>query len=431
MRRRPVLLLALLLGALFAPACARRTERPNIVVIVIDALRADHLPFYGYPKNTAPFLNRLSQESSVFLHAHSAASWTAPAVGSLLTSLYPFQHRATGGNLADIPREGGKGPLLVSAIAESITTMAEVLKRRGYRTFGMSSNFLISQTCGYAKGFDHFQNFRMKTDGRFLNAKLREWESELRKGPYHLYLHYTDVHVPYRRRAPWYHSGDSRHADIISAYDSNIHYVDAKISALYEWLGWDRNTIIIVTADHGEELWDHGYRGHGRNLFEGTLRVPLLVFLPKGGSIARLITPNVSHVDILPTLCDYLGLKPDLQFEGRSLLPAMKGNSEYLAGRPIYAHVDRGPYRFRAVLRDRWKLIMTAEGDPGWLFNLETDPEEKRNLAMSPREAGRKREMADLYREFESKSRKYEQKLVPLRATPKQLEQLRALGYIR
>jgi len=400
------------------------------VVIVIDALRADHLPFYGYPKNTAPFLNRLSQKSSVFLHAYSAATWTSPAVGSLLTSLYPFQHRVTGGNLADITREEGKRSLLVSAIAESITTMAEVLKKCGYRTFGMSSNFLISQSFGYAKGFDYFHNFRMKTDARFLHAKLAKWEKELHKGPYHLYIHYTDVHVPYRRRAPWYHREENRRADIISAYDSNIHYVDAEISALYEWLGWEYDTIIIVTADHGEELWDHGYRGHGRNLFDGTLRVPLLVFLPKGGSTVRLIKPNVSQVDILPTLCDYLGQKPDPQFEGRSLLPAMRGNSEYLAGRPIYAHLERGPYRFRAILRDRWKLIMTPEGDPGWLFNLETDPGEKKNLAMSSREAGRKREMADLYREFEAKSRKYEQKLVPLKASRKQLEQLKALGYI-
>jgi len=430
MKKRHLLLIVLVLSALFPSACKKRPERPNIVLIVVDALCADHLPFYGYQKDTAPFLNKLSKHSTVFVHAHSTSNWTAPAIGSLLTSLYPFQHRVNTGNPTNVNGDEAKMPFSVSAIAESITTMAEILKNSGYRTFGLSSNFFVSQQRGCAQGFDYFQGFRMKTDAGVLHAKLAEWEDEMRKGPYHLYIHYTDVHVPYRRRAPWYHPGKDKRDDFISAYDSNIPYVDAKIRALYRRLNWDRNTILIVTADHGEEFWEHGYRGHGHNLFSGSLRVPLLVCLPKGDRTGRRIEPNVTLIDILPTLCEYIGRKPDPQLEGRSLLPAMRGKPEYLAGRPIYAYVERGPFRFRSILRDNWKLIMTPEGDKCFLFDTKTDPGEKNNLAENAQEIGRKLEMVRQYREFEKHSRKYEQKLVPTEFTRKQLEELRALGYI-
>jgi len=430
MKKRLLLLIVLVLYALFPAACKKRPERPNIVIIVVDALRADHLPFYGYPKHTAAFLNKLSRQSTVFVHAYSVSNWTVPAMASLFTSLYPFQHRVNTGNPTNVNGDEAKEPFAVSAIAESITTMAEILKNSGYQTFGLSSNFFVCQRGGFTQGFDYFHTFRMKTDAEVIHAKLAEWEEEMREGPYYLYIHYSDVHIPYRRRAPWYHPEKSKRDDFISAYDSNIHYIDAKIRALHRRLNWDRDTILIVTADHGEEFWEHGYRGHGRNLFNGSLRVPLLVYLPKSERAGRRIEANVTTLDILPTLCDYIGRKPDPQLEGRSLLPAMRGRSEYLAGRPIYAHVERGPFRFRCILRDNWKLIMTPEGDKYFLFDTKTDPAESNNVANNTQETGRKLEMARQYREFEKNSRKYEQKLVEIVFTRKELEKLRTLGYI-
>jgi arylsulfatase A-like enzyme len=429
-KKRRLVQVALGLLALFPAACSRRPERPNIVVIVVDALRADHLPFYGYPKNTAPFLNELSRHSSVFLHAYSTSSWTPPAVASLFTSLYPFQHHVNTGNPTAVNGDKTKKKFVVSAIPESITTMAEVLKNSGYRTFGLSSNLFVSEICGHKQGFDYFQKFRTKTDAEVLNAKLAKWRDELRKGPYHLYIHYTDLHLPYRRRGPWYQPQKNRRDDLISAYDSNIYYIDSKIRTLYNRMGWGRDTILIVTADHGEEFWEKGYRGHGYNLFNGSLRVPLLIFLPKGVRAGRRIEPNVTNIDILPTLCEYIRHRPEVQLEGRSLLLALQGKPEYLSGRPIYAYVDRGPNRWRAILRGEWKLIMTPEGDKYYLFNTKVDPGERTNLAENAPEEARKLEMAREYREFEKTSRKYEQKLVQLGSSSKQLEQLRSLGYI-
>jgi arylsulfatase A-like enzyme len=429
-KKHTFLLIALGLSALFPSACQKKPERPNIVVIVVDALRADHLPFYGYQKNTAPFLNQLSKHSSVFVHAHSTSNWTAPSIGSLLTSLYPFQHFINTGNPTTFTGNEDKVQVSVSAISQSISTMAEILKNCGYRTFGISSNFFIGQDRGFAQGFDYFQHYPMHADAEVLNAKVAEWQDEMRKGPYHLYIHYTDIHIPYRRRPPWYQRGKNKRDDFISAYDSNIPYVDAKIRALYRRLNWDHNTILIVTADHGEEFWEHGYRGHGHNLFSGSLRVPLLVWMPKSDRTGRRIEPNVTNIDILPTLCEYIGQKPDPQLEGRSLLPAMQGKPEYLAGRLIYAYVQRGPYRFRGILHDNWKLIMTPEGDKYYLFDLKTDPGEKNNLANKPQETDRKLEMARQYWEFEKNSRKYEQKLVEIVFTRKELEKLKSLGYI-
>ena len=429
-KKHKLLLTVLGLCTIFPSGCKKPPQRPNIVIIVVDALRADHLPFYGYKKDTAPFLNTLSRHSSVFVHAHSTSNWTAPSIGSLLTSLYPFQHFVNTGNPSTIPANEDKVEVSVSAISQSITTMAEMFKNSGYRTFGISSNFFISQDRGFAQGFDYFQHYPMHADAEVLNAKVTEWEGEMRKSPYHLYIHYTDIHIPYRRRPPWYQPGKNKRDDFISAYDSNIPYIDDKIRELYRRLNWDRNTILIVTADHGEEFWEHGYRGHGHNLFNGSLRVPLLIWLPQGDRAGRRIEPNVNHLDILPTLCEYIGQKRDPQLEGRSLLPAMKGKPGYLLGQPIYAHVQRGPYRYRGILHDNWKLIMTPEGDKYYLFDLKTDPDEKNNLAKQPEQQDRKLEMARQYWEFEKNSRKYEQKLVEIVFTRKELEKLRSLGYI-
>jgi arylsulfatase A-like enzyme len=431
MKRQPLLRISLALAALFPAACSKAPERPNIVLIIVDALRADHLPFYGYAKDTAPFLTELAAQGSVFLHAYATSNWTDPATGSIFTSLYPFQHQAGGGEPTGTDAEEGEKPFLENAIADSVTTIAEVLKSAGYQTFGISTNFFVSPMRGYDQGFDYFLNFHMKTDADFIYTQLTEWERELRQGPYFLFLHYTDIHIPYTRRAPWYTPGKDRTEDFISAYDSNIPYLDAKIRALYERLNWDRNTLLIVTADHGEEFWEKGYRGHGHNLFNGSLRVPLLVRLPKGEGRGRRIEPNVSAIDILPTLSDYLGLKADPQMEGRSLLPAMLRKPQYLLGRPIYAWVERGLFRYRCILIDNWKLIMTADSRKYFLFDLKTDPDEKRNLAKDDRETERKLEMARQYWDFEKNSRKYEQKLVPMKYSPEQLEELKALGYAK
>ena len=430
MKKHTFLLIALVLSTLFPSACQKKPERPNIIVIVVDALRADHLPFYGYPKDTAPFLNKLSEHSSVFVHSYSASNWTVPSVGSILTSLYPFQHRVNTGNPTRVEEGEGNKHFAVSALADSITTMAEILKSSGYHTFGTSSNFFVSPERGYAQGFEFFCKFPMKTDAEVIHTKLAEWEGEMRKGPYFLYVHYTDVHIPYHRRAPWYEPGKSKRDDFISAYDSNIPYIDSKIETLYRRLNWGHDTILVVTADHGDEFWEHGYRGHNRNLFNGSLCVPLLIYLPEGERAGRRIEPNVSSLDILPTLCDYIGRKPDPQFEGRSLLPAMRGKAEYLVGRPIYAYVERGSRRFRCILRDNWKLIMTPEGNKSFLFDLKTDPDEKRNLAEKAQHTDRRLAMAREYRQFEKNSRKYEQKMVDMEFTRKQIEELKALGYI-
>jgi choline-sulfatase len=429
-KKRKFLVIALLLSALFLPACRRKPERPNIVLILVDALRPDHLPFYGYTKDTAPFLNKISKHSSVFLNSYSAANWTLPCVASLLTSLYPFQHGVFKGTPDSAQEVEDNKRFTVSALADSITTMAETLNGSGYRTFGISSNFFVSEERGYAQGFDYFSNFRMKTDAADIHSKVTEWEGEMRRGPYFLYLHYTDVHIPYTRRAPWYEPKKDRREDYISAYDSNIPYVDAKIEELYRKFDWGRNTILIVTADHGEEFWEHGFRGHNRNLFNTSLNVPLLICLPESRRAGRRVEPNVSAVDILPTLCDYIGRKADPQLAGLSLLPAMRGKPEYLVGRPIFAYVEHGNRKLRCIVRDSWKLIMINNDERSYLFDLKADPAEKKNLAKKADETERRLALAREYWEFEKNSRKYEQKTVELEFSRKQINELKTLGYI-
>jgi choline-sulfatase len=430
LKKHKFLLIALLLSTLLPSACQKKPERPNIVIILVDALRPDHLPFYGYRKDTAPFLNKLSKHSSVFVNSYSASNWTLPCVASMLTSLYPFQHRVFKGTPDRVEEGEGNNRFTVSALPDSITTMAETLKSSGYHTFGISSNFFVSPERGFAQGFEYFSNFRMKTDAAVIHAKLAEWEGEMGKGPYFLYLHYTDVHIPYTRRAPWYQPGKNKRDDYISAYDSNIPYIDAKIEELYRRLNWGRDTILIVTADHGEELWEHGFRGHNHNLFNTSLNVPLLIYLPEARRAGRRVEPNVSAIDILPTLCDYIGRKPEPQLEGRSLLPAMRGKAEYLVGRPIFAYVEHGSRWFRCIVRDNWKLIMTPDRDKSLLFDLKADPGEKKNLAKKAQETELRLALAREYWEFEKNSRKYELKTVDLEFSHKQIKELKTLGYI-
>jgi arylsulfatase A-like enzyme len=413
-------------------ACTiRGPRRPNVVVILIDTLRADHLPFYGYHEDTAPFLARLAAHSVVFDNAWSTSSWTAPATASLFTSMYPFQHGVHTGIMATKWLQRDDATIQINRIPAPITTLPEMLKAAGYRTFGVADNPNICPQEGFDQGFDRFVNFKDETADR-VNAVVTDWEREIKSsGPYFLYLHYMDPHAPYHPRDPEI-ARMPRARRNVAAYDSEIRFVDARVERLFEHMGWERNTILIVLADHGEEFGDHGVTGHGTNLYRETLRIPLLIHFPDGAVEPGRVAANVSIIDVIPTIRSLLGLAAGATDEGKDLLRLRRGGA--LVDRPVYAHLwrrgvsvtDEDDKISRAVMRGPWKYVLTLP-DREELYNLAEDPRETANLMARQGHIGE--ELRKGYDALVETSRTHESQDSPIRIDAEALRKLQALGY--
>lgn len=404
----------------------------DIVLIVIDTLRADHLPFYGYRVNTSPFLNDLSAESIVFEKAYAASFWTAPATASIFTSLYPIQHGVVTGMNAYKRLEKGGQSITLNRIPGRLSTMAEVLKSAGFKTYALTDNINICEKEGFDQGFDKFQMFEY-ISAAGVNERLREWEKDIKNGGrYFLYLHYMDPHNPYTHREPWFEKTNNERIDKILSYDSEINYVDKNIQEMFDLFGWRQETLVMVISDHGEEFFDHGNTGHGRTLYDETLRVPFMIYFPDGGIEGNRVQHNVGTIDILPTLRELIGLPLDTNNEGVSLVPLL-GNRE-IGKRHLFSHLQRKKEEFeksialRAVVYGNWKYILSLSGSQE-LFDLENDPKEKSNKIDTEPEIAESLKTALL--DFESNCTKYNQETITTALDEKTVDHLKSLGYLQ
>jgi arylsulfatase A-like enzyme len=428
-RDRGRLAVAVLLAA--TASCSRSPApetRPNVVIVLLDAVRADHLPFYGYPRDTAPFLSSLAARSVVFDRAYSASGWTSPATASLFTSLYPFQH----GVIWNI-RRMREVQFRFSRVPEDAETIAESLKKAGYATYAVSDNVSASGLGGFDAGFDRFES-GSDASSTAVNRKVKEWRAELTSGrPYFLYLHYMDAHEPYLPQGKAFDEFmkdglPNPRRDFVAAYDSEVRVLDGKVHGLFDTLHWDTNTIIIVTSDHGEGFHDHGRVGHANSLYNELLRVPLLVFSSAEAFPARRIGTPVAHVDVLPTLRAIAGLPADARNVGTSLLPLLREGRWAQGERPLLAHLMEfdEQHEWKAVVLGKWKLIDRLPGRAE-LYDLEADPAERHDLAAQHPE-----EVARLRREYargESSLPRYTDAARNEQLSPEAVEKLRALGY--
>jgi len=417
--------------ALLSAAPGRGDEaspRPNLVLIVIDTLRADHLPFHGY-RNTAPFLAELASRSVVFSHAFAPSSWTAPSTASLFTSLYPEQHGVLSGLLATRKMQEFDASVTLNRIPAPITTLPEFLRECGYHTFGVSDNLNVSRDLGFDPGFDEFVMFPY-AGADSVDAVLSRWSADIRASePYFVYAHYMDPHVPYNRRDPWYEAPAAPRDIPMARYDSEIGFVDSRIRAAFERFGWMNDAVVIVTSDHGEEFYDHGHTEHGRTLYQEVVHVPLLIRVP-GKDAARREGP-VSILDVYPTVRDLLGFAPAAEHEGVSLEPAL-GASWTAPRRTLYGHVRRQVYRGgetrTSVISYPWKWIRTGD-DVVELYDLAADPGEKTNLA--ERNADIVSRLSREYDSFASGMPAFAPESTRTSLDPETIERLRALGYVR
>ncbi len=419
----------------------RAATRPNIVFVTVDTLRPDHLSFYGYESETAPFLARLAKRSVVFTRAVSSSSWTAPSTASLFSGQYPTKHGVIEGMGANRRRQGEVASPLrleINRIPARTSTMPEVLRANGYRTFGLGANPNIGPEIGFSRGFDRFDRLAPTTGFAHATAQrmyeaLLGWVPEIRgEEPYFVYLHFNDPHLGIGAHAlgPLI----DKHLLKIHGYDSQILYFDTWLEKVFEALEVDDDTILVFVSDHGEALGEHGLGGHlCCSLHREVNQILMMWSAPALGLESRRIDLNASIVDVLPTLLDLVGIEAAGDVDGRSMREILQGEADKSGfdwtDRPILAHrASRGKaLESWAIIRDRYKLIEDESGET-LLFDIFSDPGEVNDL--SAEQPGRVEKLANELATLRGARREHaERNTVEL--SDDQQEQLRALGYLR
>ena len=427
-RVAPKLLLCVLAVTLSiqAPTNAR-DGRDNVVLVVIDTLRADRFWALAGNADRAPYLSLQLSRSRAFTDVHAASSWTATSTASLFTSLYPSKHQVRRGLMRvhrGEPRAAAKQE--VDRLPADVPSLPQVLRAAGYRTFGFTDNVNSGRRLGFDRGFDHFEESMYEGAGALTRKVLRHRARLRAAGPTFLYLHFMDPHAPYHRRAGHRRAQDARpHAAARARYDSEVLYVDRQLARLHRALGWDDNTIVIITSDHGEAFGEHGYTGHPNQLHGELLQVPLLIRSARvsPGKDDRL----ASLVDILPTLRQLLGLPSEASDAGRSLLEPPRARRHVYATR--WSETVDPPLTRHAVLTKQHKLIVSLPSEHRELFDRAADPKEQNDLARHRPQALRTLELRLRHLWQGAGSRERNRRRVE--ADAELMRRLGALGYTR
>jgi arylsulfatase A-like enzyme len=411
--------------------------RPNLIVYLIDTLRADHLGCYGYPRPTSPRIDRFASESILFAQGRAQSSWTKPAVATILTGLFPTAHGAQ---------------LRSQRIHENVDTLAERLQAAGYETALFTTNANIVARFGFAQGWDTFRYLAHRKgrkhqhfDAEQMNREVFAWLAERARRadakPFLLVVHTLDPHDPYRPREEFRRrlapevdvesaccagsdalaalvgaAAESRAADARALYDAEIAQNDAAFGDLLDELerrDLAPSTAVLLTSDHGEEFLDHGGWKHGFTLYEEMLRIPFILRLPEGqrsGAEGRSLVTPVDQIDIVPTFLALAGAPAAPDLPGRDVRRLLVAERPDRADRPVAGGAQDGQTSFAWLARPGaeststvaggWKSIVFG-GDratAGWaakseaasaaqrtlpdreLFRLTSDPDERTNL---------------------------------------------------
>jgi arylsulfatase A-like enzyme len=408
--------------------------RPNVVLIVIDALRPDHLACYGYSRELSPTIHALARRGALFRQAISQGTWTLPSVTSLFLSQYVSVHR-----VESVERR----------IADRATTLAEILRGHGYATGAFVMAGFPSAAFGMSQGFDHFR--AMTGGSESMNPAIVKWLSE-RKRPFFLYVHYPDAHYPYRLPNPYrenYGAGYSGPADgmaplgrlrdklqpkdvqhLIDLYDNEISHVDFQLRTVVnalKALGLEEDTSIMLTADHGEAFLEHRKQlGHRGWPYEELVRVPLIVKGPQARA-GTIVSQQVETIDLAPTILEMAGIRADANMQGHSLLPLLRGETQPAS----YAFSECLPLHLEAVRTERWKLIRNDESGERELYDLHEDPQERIDLAA--RRPALTKALGEVLLRFRQSNEALSagREAAVANPDPKTLEQLRDLGYVQ
>jgi len=349
--------------------------KPNVVVITIDTVRADHLGCYGYKQISTPNIDSLARTATRFSRAYTTVPITLPAHSSLFTGSFPM---ATGVH-----------DFATNTLSASAVTLAEILRDKGYATGGFIGAPVLDSRYGINQGFDtYFDHFdfsnldegktdEIKRQGNLVVDEALGWARKQRQKPFFLWVHLYDAHYPYEAPEPY----GSRYKN--RPYDGEIAYVDAQVGRLLMFLRSSAglaDTIVVLAADHGEGLGEHGEQKHGFFIYDSTIHVPLIVRVP--GVPARVVEDEVSLVDVMPTVMDALKLPTPPTVQGRSLLKTIQGHPDSTASN-IYAETYLPLLHFSwSQLRGmRSKNLKYIEAPRPELYDSSADPQELKNLA--------------------------------------------------
>ncbi len=429
-------------------------ERPNLILISIDCLRPDHMGAYGYQRDTTPNIDRFAEDGVVFETAVATSSWTLPTHMSMLTGLVPSFHRATKWEKLDT----------------SVPYLPELLSSNGYRTSGVASWVYVSQIYGFERGFHLYDVMENPIASDVVDAALSQLVKN--RGQNHfLFMHLLDPHWPYlpprefierfgprprdisdlqdliaRSKPP---PSDRETHEIIQLYDGEIAYTDQELGRFFaelKMLGLYEDSMIIVTADHGEAFYEHGHWQHSQTLYDEVVRIPLIVKWP-GGSAGSRVASLVSQVDIFPSLLEAAGIEPP-PTEAVDLALRLDGDAEPEDRTAISEVTWRSPRETSMKIAFRTtssKFIVTLSGPASLdggddlgvseleeeeLYDLLKDPHEQNNLLTKT-----SRDLA----EFHRKMRSFLDTARGIRTTrqgqqveldEEVLERLRSLGYV-
>jgi len=419
------------------------TEGPNIVLISIDTLRADHLGSYGYERDTSPNIDNIAEEGVLFENAFSQAPWTLPSMASIHTSLYPSENGVI---------DHGK------KIDDSFLTIAEFLKNNSYKTLGVISMPFVNSKYGFSQGFDTFDEKHISgvndVSSHLITAEAIDYITQNQKKKFFLWIHYFDPHGAYIPHKEFdYGSNYPGHLPKIldpgplnfipnkfddsdiqylkDIYDEEISYTDKYIGNLIETvdkLGLKDNTIIIITADHGEEFMERGGFGHRSLLYNELINVPLIIYTPFDNNLRGIrVKDNVEIRNIAKTIVDMIDI-PNNPFSGQNLLSKTEAstNDSY-----IYSNVYKNDEVLKeTVISKNHKLIKDYNDQIFELYDLKDDPDEKNNLFGS-KQYGIQNLQTTLLTKLSEIKKNRSQKLQEVELKEEDVKKLKALGYLQ
>ncbi len=375
-----------------------KARKYNVLVVLMDALRSDHMHFFGYKRETTPQLDLFAEEAIVAENAYSQSACSRKSIPSIFTGRYP-QYMEW-----DRSRR-------YYGIEEGNFTLAELFSDNGYQTVAVVNAWLKDRLRGFGQGFDQYISIYSRKNWKKLSNKsspiavvrsIEFLEHRDPERPFFLFTYLEDAHHPYKSHGPPARKFGRSSKD---RYDSEISYADAWAGFLFEYLRqkdlWD-DTIVVVLADHGEEFKEHGMSQHCKQLYVESLHVPLLVHIP--GVSPSLVEHPVALVDVFPTLLDATGIKHDREsLQGVSLFGTLEEDQDRPSLRPLFGFVRPGKGdddRSHMVLLDRWHYIRNTGTGHEEFYDLRKDPEEKRNLKKNnPRQLRKLRSILDQFLE--------------------------------
>ena len=420
-----LMFLLLVWGGNPGPAVGAPSTQPNVILITVDTLRADHLGCYGDATAATPHMDHLATDGIRFADASAHVPLTLPSHASIMTGTYPPTH--------------GVRDNIGYTLAEDQVTLAELLKAQGYATGGFVGAFVLDSKTGIDQGFDHFSDdfdIDLK-ETRMVNLAYVEkrgdevvenalaWLQQHKTSPFFAWIHLFDPHDPYRPPPPFEELFPE------DRYRGEVAYTDMLIGEIIGWLKQEQlydNALVVFTSDHGEALGEHGEPTHGLFVYESVLRVPLIIKLPGQVNAGTTMAPPVQSIDILPTVLQSLGIDQPAAVQGVELLSRINSKSapaRLIYAESLYPRTQYGWSALRCIREGSFKYIQAPRAE---LYDLSTDPLELENLLQQNKTmASRLKASLQSFRETLEADQTSSQ---ATQVDAETLARLRALGYV-